>query len=550
MFRALLVGDIRRLYDTARAEQHGRPLNIVLTCAVPWVAALPWEFAFDPVRRKYLASEEVHFTRGVMAAVPAEVIRTKSQRLRILVVGAQPRDVTPLSIAEEEQRLRHAFHALTDEGLAEIETLLDASPAALHEYLFREQIAGRSFDIVHFISHGEFAPGADEGRLLFTGRDGWQQEVEVRPLREMLCSRGIHLVFLNACESGTGWKPSGGTAGKASRRSRERGVAQALVEGGLPAVVANQYTVLDSSAVAFSECFYRALALGASLGQAAREARIALNYAVDGEAIDWAVPVLYARDPEVRLCPGQAHGSGALPPARAVAVRRSGPVVPAADGWRIRVAVADISRYFPQLDALLVSMNKAQECFEFVTAEVTIPLGVWEQYEDKETGERTRYLHAQRFARKVKAQPQRLGVDFLFCVTNHWMRDGDFYNLYGWWSSDRDCRVLLFSTQGLSLPAEGTAAGRVVANAVVQTLAAQMAEEMQPKPLTKPAIHEKGAADCPFFGNVERTSDIIAGRLKFDTLCKKYLRTHLPERFGNTNRTEIIRAFDQLLRAF
>ena len=95
---------------------------------------------------------------------------------------------------------------------------------------------------------------------------------------------------------------------------------------------------------------------------------------------------------------------------------------------------------------------------------------MWERHDDPEYGEGIRYLHADRFAAKVKGQIQRLGVDYLFCTTNHWMRDDEYLNLYGWWSSQKVCRVLIFATQGLVLPTDGSVAGRVIANAVVQCL--------------------------------------------------------------------------------
>jgi CHAT domain-containing protein len=74
------------------------------------------------------------------------------------------------------------------------------------------------------------------------------------------------LVFLNACETGRG-----------GRAEFNKGVAQSLVAHGLPAVVANQYSVLDSSATSFAQHFYWSLAQSNSLGESAREARIAVN---------------------------------------------------------------------------------------------------------------------------------------------------------------------------------------------------------------------------------------------------------------------------------
>ena len=80
-------------------------------------------------------------------------------------------------------------------------------------------------------------------------------------------------MFLNACESGRG-----------GRADFNKGVAQSLVAHGLPALVANQYSVLDSSATSFAQHFYWSLAQGMSIGQAAREARIAVNYSLHGRA--------------------------------------------------------------------------------------------------------------------------------------------------------------------------------------------------------------------------------------------------------------------------
>ena len=85
---------------------------------------------------------------------------------------------------------------------------------------------------------------------------------------------------------------------------------------GLPALVANQYSVLDSSATSFAQHFYWSLAQGMTIGQAAREARIAVNYSLQGELIDWAVPVVYARDPNMTLCCEAARVSADRRPTR------------------------------------------------------------------------------------------------------------------------------------------------------------------------------------------------------------------------------------------
>ena len=82
---------MRRLYDTARGLQKGRPLDVVFTSMLDWVADKPWELAYDPARREFLAAASVNFVRNVFTAVPAEASARRRGRLRILAVVARPR---------------------------------------------------------------------------------------------------------------------------------------------------------------------------------------------------------------------------------------------------------------------------------------------------------------------------------------------------------------------------------------------------------------------------------------------------------------------------
>lgn len=530
LFEALFVGSVRRLYDVARSQQRGRALNIILTCTVPWIATLPWEFAFDPSRRKFLATEEVHFVRNVLTSVPAQIIERRAGALQILVVAALPKRSAFLDLEEEEARIRLGFKPLVDAGLVTIEVLVDATPSHLHDWIEARYISGHRYDVVHFSGHGEFDAGGQEGKLIFVNSYGGAQEVDVRTLREILCGRGIHLVFLNACDSARGSR---------SRSKRNSGVAQALVEGGLPAVVANQYEVLDSAAISFSERFYWSLALGATLGEAAREARIALNYQIHGESIDWAIPVLYARDPEFRLCKPlvqpQLAATGAMPglgPHAAAGPRRG-----AAETSRLRVGIADIDLQFTELESTLARLNSVQDAIEFKRVDVLIPLGVWQVASDPDVGI-IHYLHAERIVEKLKRHPGSLGIDLLACITAHPLRDDNYYNLYGWWSGEEERPVLLFSTWDLAIPTTGELAGRVIANELVAGLAAQLLESGG----GQSAIHQHGSKTCPFHFNQERDAAHLSRPLRFDPDCRGKLLGQLP--------ATLVDAFDALLGAF
>ena len=285
LFEALFPGDVRRLYDTARALGKGRPLDVVFTSMLDWVADKPWELAFDPSRREFLATSSVNLVRNAFTAVPADVPARGRGRLRILAVAAQPRGAAPVDARTETSDLRKAFADLVRKGRAAVELLAPPTAGRL-----QRRLAAGGVDVLHFVGHGEFDEREREGSLLLEDERGRPRPLGTDALRQVVCGRGLRLVFLNACETGRG-----------GRVEWNRGVAPALVAAGLPAVVANQYPVEDAAATAFARELYAQLAAGSTLGDAAREARVAVGRDLGTDALGWAVPVVFARDPREPL---------------------------------------------------------------------------------------------------------------------------------------------------------------------------------------------------------------------------------------------------------
>ena len=508
LFDTLFQGEVRRLYDEARSRQQGRKLDLVLTSMISWIAEKPWEFAYDSTRKSFLATEEVHFVRNALAAVPAERIAPRRGPLRILVAAAQPVGFGRLSVAQEEEVIRRGFDTLVAAGLAEVTTLARATPSAIQGCL-----STAAFDIVHFIGHGAF-DDATGGSLVFEDGSGGSFQLAERSLREIFCGRGVSLVFLNACQSGSG--------GKADFN---KGVAQALVSHGLPALVANQYSVLDSSATSFAQHFYWALAQGMGVGQAAREARIAVNCSLQGDVIDWAVPVVYARDPSMTLCVRPEAPTAAPAVAARAASRRQ------ARGGRRRLAVWDIDNVFPALKDTLRHMTEAQSAFEFELVSLSAPLGIWDV--DQKSPDGTPYLWAERLSERVAGATVDLGVHLLACITRHWMRDDETLNLYGWWPTEHKPPVVVLSCAGFDgLLAEGAQTDRALANLAVCALAGFVGGI---------GAHVRGPKDCPMWHNPNRLLTHITGPQRFDTACRAKLKKH---------HARELEAFDALLKAF
>jgi len=285
LFEALFPGDVRRLYDTARALGKGRPLDVVFTSMLDWVADKPWELAFDPSRREFLATSSVNLVRNAFTAVPADVPARGRGRLRILAVAAQPRGAAPVDARTETSDLRKAFADLVRKGRAAVELLAPPTAGRL-----QRRLAAGGVDVLHFVGHGEFDEREREGSLLLEDDRGRPRPLGTDALRQVVCGRGLRLVFLNACETGRG-----------GRVEWNRGIAPALVAAGLPAVVANQYPVEDAAATAFARELYAQLAGGSTLGDAAREARVAVGRDLGTGSLGWAVPVVFARDPREPL---------------------------------------------------------------------------------------------------------------------------------------------------------------------------------------------------------------------------------------------------------
>src|SRR3990172_3602597 len=65
LFEALFPGDARRLYDLAPPPQPARLLDVVFPSMIDWVSDKPWELAYDPGRREFLATTSVNFVRNV-----------------------------------------------------------------------------------------------------------------------------------------------------------------------------------------------------------------------------------------------------------------------------------------------------------------------------------------------------------------------------------------------------------------------------------------------------------------------------------------------------
>ena len=145
--------------------------------------------------------------------------------------------------------------------------------------------------MLHFIGHGDFDPGRDEGVLALTREDGRADLVAAHRLVDLLRqARPMpRLVMLNSC--------SGAAAAADDLFS---GTAAALVRGGVSAVAAMQYEISDPAAVVFARGFYAAIARGRGVDDAVSSGRVAI-LGLSDRTLEWITPVLYLRGHDTRL---------------------------------------------------------------------------------------------------------------------------------------------------------------------------------------------------------------------------------------------------------
>ncbi len=285
LFRAEVENCYRRSLDSARRQDAGLRIRLRLADA-PALDGWPWETLFDPQQQRFLGlASDTSLVRFLDLPVPESRPAVKPP-LRMLVVIANPTDTPPLDVEQEWARLAAAVEPLEMRGLLQLERLDQASLSGLQRR-WRQQ----ETHLLHFIGHGLFDPSAQQGFLLFEDDMRRSRPVNGQQLGALLGGRPPALVFLNACEGAR--SASGGAF---------RGVAQGLVQQGIPAVIAMQAAISDSAALALSQEFYGAIADGYAVDAALAEARKAVFAAQDvGGLAEWALPVLFMRTPDGRL---------------------------------------------------------------------------------------------------------------------------------------------------------------------------------------------------------------------------------------------------------
>jgi tetratricopeptide (TPR) repeat protein len=304
LYQALFTPEIsaafRRSAEYAELQHAGLRVRVRHT-RTPELANLPWEYLYDQTSNRFLAlSIETPLVRYL--EIP-ERIRPLAVTLplRALAIIANPRGQVELDVEREWTNIQAALGDLTQRGALVLDRLERPTLAAL-----QRRLRQTPYHILHFVGHGDFDQRIQDGVLMLEDSQGDSYRVSGQELGMLLHDqRSLRLVLLNVCEGG-----------RSASDDPFAGVAQSLVQQGIPAVIAMQFEVSDEAAIALAHEFYGAVADGYPVDAALSEARKSVF--AQGFRLEWGTPVLYLRAPDGQIFDTSAlaeHDQDALGPA-------------------------------------------------------------------------------------------------------------------------------------------------------------------------------------------------------------------------------------------
>ena len=291
LFNFIFQRSVLDLYNEcyANAEKLRQPLSIRLHVKHPRLSYVPWETLYDKTNAFYVtASQRTPFMRAVNDEDDDDA-RSGSRPIRVLAMAARAQLLRGIlldliDVDAEQVAIKKAFGELDDGKRIKLSWTTSAQFRELNRRFIRGD-AGKPWDIFHFIGHGGHDSTKKMGFIVVQEEGGSKgTELYADDLREFVCTPGKTpaLVVLNSC-SGAQSEPG----------VLFSSVAEELIRGGVPAVIAMQFEISDNMGIAFSNTFYSYLvesnlSIQAALAHTRRELKVR-NFG------EWISPVLYMR---------------------------------------------------------------------------------------------------------------------------------------------------------------------------------------------------------------------------------------------------------------
>ncbi|MGD1896007.1 MAG: CHAT domain-containing protein [Phormidesmis sp.] len=249
---------------------------------------LPWE-ALHAGPRPLATGTDVIFSRYILNRPQAHsIVQAKTngapQVLRILMVIAAPNDQERLELKQEAHHLQSELHP---EAIEFNDTLIDVQLKILEQpgrSELTQELERGNYQVLHYAGHSNL--GNAGGDLYLVSRQtGLTERLSGEDLAGLLVNNGIKLAVFNSCR--------GGYSATSDQGWQERNLAQALVNRGLPGVIAMSERIPDDVAISFTQLLYRNLKKGLSIDLSLNRTRQGLISAYGSHQFYWALPTLY-----------------------------------------------------------------------------------------------------------------------------------------------------------------------------------------------------------------------------------------------------------------
>lgn len=268
----------------------GRQVRLRLRLRInPALGQLPWEIVHAS---RHVVGGDLALNASVVRSpttdsAPADPIDLQGP-LVVLLVADSPYAAEKERLEAQADVIREGLADLVVEGLVRILELAPRPYETSTAQSIERTLTEEKVHILHFMGHGYYTFDQDEplGYLEMT-RNGAAYDYSGPEVAECIqagVNRALRLVVLNACEGARSHPPAKSLA--------FGGVAQAILDAGVPAVLAMQYEISDRAARAVAANFYRRLIQTGSVDEAVRHTRYHLLDTLT-ETLEWVTPVLF-----------------------------------------------------------------------------------------------------------------------------------------------------------------------------------------------------------------------------------------------------------------
>ncbi|MBX2864440.1 MAG: CHAT domain-containing protein [Leptolyngbyaceae cyanobacterium MAG.088] len=299
LYNSLFDKALRDSWLTAQgvAQNRRSPLRLRLGLKGEKLQKLPWEVLHAGDRPLGTGTDvtfsRYHLDRRQGYDRPVETVPDFDRPLRVLMVIAAPNDQDRLELAREAKHLQEELHPVSMRSGGSFEILpkkqLDVQLTVLEQpgrSELTQALEQGHYQVLHYAGHSNL--GNAGGDLYLVSRQtGLTERISGEDLAGLLSNNGVKLAVLNSCR-GAYAQNAGSEVGW-----HEQNLAHALVNRGIPGVIAMAERIPDNVAITFTQLLYRNLKQGNPIDLCLNRTRQGLISAHGSHYSYWALPILY-----------------------------------------------------------------------------------------------------------------------------------------------------------------------------------------------------------------------------------------------------------------